>query len=135
MLIDAADAEDLATTGPGVIDGGGRFFITRAGSRIHTMSQLRPFTIFLRRCHDVDITNLTARDGPLWTLIFSGREDLRISGVRIRNDLRLPNSDGIDLDCCHRVRISDCDIVAGDDAISLKTYESSATTARARTWL
>jgi len=123
MLIDAFDAEDIAITGPGVIDGAGRCFVTRADRRIYTMAPLRPFTVFLRRCRDVDVTGVTVRDGALWTLRFSGCEDVRISGVRIRNDLRLPNSDGIDLDRCRRVRISDCDIVSGDDAISLKTTE------------
>ena len=31
------------------------------------------------------------------------------------------NNDGIDIDCCERVRISDCDISSGDDAIVLKS--------------
>jgi hypothetical protein len=123
MLVDAFDADDIAITGPGVIDGGGRFFVTAAGARIHTMARERPFTVFLRRCRDVDISGVILRDGALWTLRLSGCEDVRITGVRIRNDLRLPNSDGIDLDRCRRVRISDCDIVSGDDAISLKTCE------------
>ena len=47
-------------------------------------------------------------------------EDVLISGIRIRGDLKLPNCDGIDLDRCRRARVSDCDIICGDDGISLK---------------
>ena len=32
----------------------------------------------------------------------------------------MPNCDGIDLDRCRKARISDCDIICADDAISIK---------------
>jgi polygalacturonase len=44
-----------------------------------------------------------------------------ICGIRIRGDLKFPNCDGIDLDRCRRARVSDCDIICGDDGISLKS--------------
>lgn len=47
-------------------------------------------------------------------------EDVLITGVRIRANMKLPNADGIDLDRCRRVRISDCDIICADDGVSLK---------------
>jgi polygalacturonase len=43
-----------------------------------------------------------------------------ITGIRIRANMKLPNADGIDLDRCRRVRISDCDIICADDGVSLK---------------
>jgi hypothetical protein len=46
-----------------------------------------------------------------------------VNAVRVRSDVRVPNSDGIDIDRCRRVRISDCDIECGDDAISVKTCD------------
>jgi hypothetical protein len=49
-----------------------------------------------------------------------------IETIHIENDLKLPNNDGIDLDRCKDVRISDCNIVAGDDAICLKACRGSA---------
>lgn len=48
-------------------------------------------------------------------------EDILITGVRIRANMKLPNADGIDLDRCRRARISDCDIRCADDGISLKS--------------
>jgi len=56
----------------------------------------------------------------------AGCEDVVIHALRIRNDLKLPNNDGIDLDRCRNVRVSDCDIVSGDDAICLKACRGSA---------
>ena len=35
--------------------------------------------------------------------------------------MKMRNADGIDLDRCRKVRISDCDICCADDAISLKS--------------
>lgn len=121
MLLTAVDADRVAVTGGGVIDGAGRHFVTGGDGTIHTMPSERPFTVFLRHCRNVTVRDVTLRDGALWTLRLSGCDDVLVHGVRIRNDLRLPNSDGIDLDRCRDVRISDCDIVAGDDGISLKT--------------
>lgn len=123
MLLTALDAEGVAITGGGVIDGAGRAFVTGDDGTIYSMPNERPFTVFLRHCRNVTVRDVTLRDGALWTLRLSGCDDVLVHGIRIRNDLKLPNSDGIDLDRCRDVRISDCDIVSGDDGISLKTCE------------
>ena len=43
-----------------------------------------------------------------------------IDGIRLLNNLKMANSDGIDPDHCQNVRISNCHIECGDDAIVLK---------------
>ena len=43
-----------------------------------------------------------------------------VDGIRVRSRCN-GNNDGIDIDCCHRVRIANCDISSGDDAIVLKS--------------
>ncbi len=123
MLLTALDADQVAITGGGVIDGAGRHFVTGDDGTIYSMPHERPFTVFLRHCTNVTVRDVTLRDGALWTLRLSGCQDVHVHGIRIRNDLKTPNSDGIDLDRCRDVRVSDCDIVAGDDGISLKTCE------------
>lgn len=120
----AAEGEtNVAITGAGVIDGGGRFYVLRDLGPIYEMPKARPFTLFLVNCTDVVLTDTLWRDGALWTIRLSGCEGVLIHGIRIRGDMKLPNADGIDLDRCRRVRISDCDICSPDDAISLKTCE------------
>jgi hypothetical protein len=126
MLITADRAENIAISGAGVIDGAGQLFIAERGRYIHKMKTERPFTIFLIGCHKVSLRDFTLQDGALWTLRLSGCEDVTIHSIHIENDLRLPNNDGIDLDRCRDVRISDCHIVCGDDCICLKSCLETA---------
>ena len=123
-LLTARDATGICMTGGGVIDGAGAAFVTgERGVDIHDLPNQRPFLVFLLGCENVTVRDLTLRDSALWTLRLTGCRDVLVHGLRIRGDLRLPNNDGIDLDRCRRVRISDCDIATGDDAISLKTCD------------
>lgn len=120
VLLDADGAEDVAITGGGTIDGNGRAYVAEPGEYIHLMDQRRPFAVYLRHCRRVAIRDVRIVDGAVWTVRLSRCDDVVIHAISLLNDLKVPNSDGIDLDCCRRVRISDCDIVAGDDAICLK---------------
>lgn len=121
VLLDAEGAENISVTGAGTIDGAGRHFVLADNGFIYTMDQKRPFTVYFRNCRNVTFRDVSIVDGAVWTLRLSLCSDVLIHGVRIHNDLKTPNSDAIDIDCCRRVRISDCDIVAGDDAICLKS--------------
>ena len=47
---------------------------------------------------------------------------MRIEGLRIENRAQ-PNNDGIDIDGCQDVLISNCNISSIDDSIALKTIE------------
>jgi glycosyl hydrolase family 28 len=123
MLITARDATNIAITGAGTIDGGGRHFILEDLGHIYRCPNQRPFTVFLMGCDRVTLRDVRLQDAALWCVRLSGCEDVLIHGVTIDTDLKYPNADGIDLDRCRRVRISDCEISAGDDAISLKTCE------------
>jgi hypothetical protein len=126
MLVAAHEAHNIAITGAGVIDGNGRAFVEEDLGYIYRMPNKRPFTIFLVGCRNVTFRDVTLRDGALWTLRLSGCEDVTIHSIHIQNDLKLPNNDGIDLDRCRNVRISDCHIVSGDDCICLKACEETA---------
>jgi len=125
-LISATGARDIAVTGGGVIDGGGRHFARRDLGEIYEMASQRPFTLFFLHCANVTIRDAEFIDAAYWTVRLSVCEDIVIDGVRIHNDPKLPNNDGIDLDWCQRARISNCDIDTGDDGISLKACEEFA---------
>ncbi|MBN1889528.1 MAG: hypothetical protein JW850_16150 [Thermoflexales bacterium] len=124
-------AENIALTGSGVIDGHGRAFVAEDLGHIYRMAGdrqyfERPFTLFFIGCTNLILRDLTIRDAAFWTVRLAGCEDVVIHALRILNDLKLPNNDGIDLDRCRSVRISDCHIVAGDDAICLKACRGTA---------
>ncbi len=126
MLITADRAENVAITGGGVIDGGGRLYIEADEGYIYKMKRWRPFTLFLLGVVNLTLRDVVIRDGALWTVRLSGCQDVLIDGIRIDNDLKLPNNDGIDIDRCRNVRIVGCHIVSGDDCICLKTCEETA---------
>lgn len=123
MLITARDATNIAITGAGTINGAGQHFIREDLGTIYRCPNQRPFTLFLMGCDRLVIRDVRIEDAALWCVRLSGCEDVLIHGVTIDTDLKYPNADGIDLDRCRRVRISDCEISSGDDAISLKTCE------------
>ncbi|MEV4009873.1 glycoside hydrolase family 28 protein [Nonomuraea angiospora] len=123
VLIAAHGARNIAITGAGTIDGAGRHFIEEDLGYIYRCPVARPFTVFLTGCIGVTIREVNLRDPALWCLRLTGCEDVLITGITIKSDLKHPNADGIDLDRSKRVRISDCEISCGDDAISLKTCD------------
>ncbi len=126
-------AHDAAITGGGTLDGNGRAFVAEDQTYIYKMRDngdepqylARPYTLHLIGSVGLTIKDVIIKDGAFWTLRLTGCEDVVIHGVRIRNDLKLPNNDAIDLVNCRRVRVSDCDIVSGDDAICLKTNRAT----------
>jgi hypothetical protein len=123
ILIGARDAHNIAITGSGTVRGGGRHFIESDTGYIYHCPNTRPFTVFFIHCEDVTLRDATFTDAGLWCVRLTGVTRAVISGIRIDTDLKYPNADGIDLDRCRQVRISDCEISSGDDAISLKTCE------------
>ncbi len=56
----------------------------------------------------------------MWVQHYLACDGVEIRGIRVHSRVN-GNNDGIDIDCCQRVRISDCDIWSGDDAIVLKS--------------
>ena len=131
FFIGAFGAKNVAITGKGVIDGQGERVFFEDGSDEGTgegpkmSSGFRPRMFSLEGVKGLRVEGVTIQDSPLWTLHMAGCEDVLIRGVTIRNDPRGTNNDGIDPDACKRVLIEDCDITAGDDAITIKCSKSS----------
>ncbi len=110
-LIYSHGTTGTAIVGQGAIDGnGGAFGYEEDG---------RPFMVRFIDCKDVQVTGVTLRDSPGWVSHYLGCENVLIHGINIRSRTN-GNNDGIDIDSCRRVRISDCDIDTGDDAICIK---------------
>lgn len=123
QFLAAFDATNIAISGAGTIDGAGRHYVLENLGPIYRMPNSRPFTVFFLNCTEVSLRDTLFRDGALWTVRLTGCENVAIHNIRIDADMLLPNADGIDLDHCRNVRVSDCHISCPDDAISLKTCE------------
>ena len=137
-LIYGEDLENITVEGRGVIDGEAKYewrindieddFI-RPNLEIMTSlgkSPVRSFPlkdqfgklVLLLRCKNVVIRGLSFINSPSWTIHPYGCERMIIDGVYISSSLKDGVwADGIDPDGCKDLRISNCTIETGDDAL------------------
>jgi hypothetical protein len=121
LWIGCRNAEDVTLSGTGMIDGQCRAFALEENEHIFCRTLgWRPALTCFENVRRLTVRELTFRDAANWTLHFSGCQDVDVHGVKILNDLKFPNADGIDPDHCRRVRIRGCHIVSADDCIVLK---------------
>jgi hypothetical protein len=111
-LIFGEGLERIAITGLGTIDGQGMTF--------REPYPKRPYIIRFINCHQVEVSELHIQDSPMWVQHYLECSHVNLHNLTVRS-LSNRNNDGIDLDACEKVRISNCDIIAEDDAIVLKS--------------
>lgn len=125
MWIYADGVENLSFSGKGTIDGNGVSFM---GKELEDSYELKPVTDFDPRPHvltlkgvnHLSIKDITIQNGAYWTVHLIGCYDALIDGISLKNNLKIRNGDGIDLDHSRKVRIANCFIESGDDCICLK---------------
>ena len=118
-FIFAQDAHGIAITGKGVIDNSGTaFFDHRTWAKPTHL--LRPRTVIFLRCRDIRFEDTTFKDSPLWTMWLRFCENITVSRIRIEDEQRMINSDGIDFDGCRHVRVGDSYFKTGDDCVVLR---------------
>ncbi|WP_160711214.1 DUF4955 domain-containing protein [Chitinophaga solisilvae] len=113
-LIGAVNAKNTGITGKGTIDGQGKLVRVSGGH------ERRPFLVRFVRCSHITVTDIHLQGPTAWTMHFFRCSNILAEKVTIRSR-GLGNNDGIDIDCCEKVKISNCDIDSGDDAICFKT--------------
>lgn len=132
MLIYAEDARNISICGRGTIDGRGDDFIK--GPYLRPSFSGRPRIIHMRGCEDIAIRDITLYNSASWVQSYQSCNKMIISGITVdsreNKDIEKPrhadapgrNCDGLDLVDCNFVRVSDCLINSGDDAICLKSF-------------
>jgi parallel beta-helix repeat protein len=112
-LIYASQAENVAITGRGTIDGQGRAFplVTPDGAPGE-----RPMLLRLASCRNVSLEGVTLQNAGAWCAHFLGCDGVRVRGVTIHNRVN-GNNDGIDLMNTRKVLISDCILMCEDDCV------------------
>ncbi len=113
-LITGDDLDDVAIIGRGTIDGQGAAF-PRQG--------FRPMNIQIANSRNVLIEGIKLRNAASWVQKYARCEDLVIRGIQVES-LSNANNDGLDIDSCRNVRVTDSRIWSGDDAFVFKsTYD------------
>ncbi|SKA12758.1 glycoside hydrolase family 28 protein [Consotaella salsifontis] len=131
-MIVATDADEIAITGEGSILAGGDHYSEGDDADMGTRLPFaeRPRVIVFEDCRDVRLEDFGVGRSPMWTLHLVNCEAVALRGIRVDNDRRMPNTDGIVIDGCRDVVIADCDIATADDGIVLKTsHRMEGTTA------
>lgn len=106
--------ENIAIIGTGLIYGKG---LTRNLSRDHLPKGLGDKSIALKNCHNVLLRDFSILHGGHFGILATGVDNLTIDNLKIDT-----NRDGMDIDCCHNVRITNCSVNSPwDDAICLKS--------------
>lgn len=128
----ACHEKNITISGEGTIYGQGDkvFFDDDTDGGYHecplNVTAFRPRTTFLEDVENLVIKDITIKDAAFWTLHMAGCRHVRIQDIRILNDERGANNDGIDPDCCKDVIITGCLVKTGDDAIVVKTTKPMA---------
>ncbi|KNC77187.1 hypothetical protein SARC_10345, partial [Sphaeroforma arctica JP610] len=118
-LIYADSGRNITIAGYGVIDGNAPAFFTELEPNAIRLSPL----IELRNIQHLMVGGITIESAPGWTLRPKNCEYVEISKIMILNDRKYVNTDGIDPDSSSHVRITDCFISAGDDAVVIKSSD------------
>ncbi len=139
-LVVAHKIEDFSITGQGTIRGQPSFFYTKVdykdeypGWNENAMksgvSMQRPWVndpkislVYISDCKNILLEGISIVDSPNWSCHIQWSQNVRVDGIKITSSLKNGvNSDGLDIDGCKNVIISNCIIQTGDDAICLKT--------------
>jgi polygalacturonase len=126
-LLVAVDAQHIGIEGPGAIDG--------QGSKLkaeHILKDTRPegqrwgrrpFLVRIVRCKDVKVKDITLNYASAWTSHYFQSTGIQIDNVKIVS-VGVAHNDGIGIDGCQDVTITNCDVISGDDALVFKTTSS-----------
>jgi polygalacturonase len=112
-LIYGEGLEHIGIIGDGIIDGNGTSFKGEY--------KVRPYMIRIINCKDVLVRDITLINSPMWVQHYLACENVIIDGVNVDCRRDFVNNDGIDIDGCKNVRISNCDFKSGDDGVVLKS--------------
>ncbi len=124
-LVRAANAENIAITGAGTIDGNGESWWAEArahrGSGVVGEIQFRPRLVVFDHCKHVKLEGVTIQNSPSWQVVPYYTDDMTIRNVRILAPQHSPNTDAIDPFSSSNMVIDHVYADVGDDNIAIKS--------------
>lgn len=114
IFITIKDAQNVTINGLGIIDGSGKAIRDKVGDK----GRIRLFTIHGSK--DVAINGITLRDPAAWNTHIFKSDNVRLSRLKLLNDITVANTDGFDPDASSRVTIENCFSYCSDDNVAVK---------------
>lgn len=115
-LIHGEGLHDVAICGQGTIDGSGAAFRDKKNRRTKC--------IYLERCRNVLVEDVSLRDAGCWMQHYRLCRKLTIRNVTVFNHVAF-NNDGMNVDSCRDVTITGCRVDSDDDGIVLKSLSDT----------
>jgi len=124
-LVYAENAENISISGRGAIDG--------HGAVSKEFPKVRNHPIHFVQCKNVKVQDVTLRNSTTWIQHYLKCDNLVIDGVTVESRINADiekrryatapgrNEDGLNINSCQQVRISNCVINSDDDGIVLKS--------------
>lgn len=150
-LVRSSDTKNVKITGKGTLNGNGKSWWDLAHAKRNTQNSpiesyelalaklnpgyenqpgggggrqsqfLRPCFVEFINCENVTVEGIKIIDSPFWTVHPLYVKNLTLHKLHIENPYEAPNTDGIDVDSCTDVKITDCFVSVGDDGICIKS--------------
>jgi len=116
-LIWGDHVHDVSILGPGMIWGKGLERTNTIDKMTDETNKKPNKSIALYVCRNIIIRDVTILHGGWFCLLATAADNLTVDNVKMDT-----NRDGMDIDCCQNVRISNCTVNSpGDDGICLKS--------------
>lgn len=81
--------------------------------------------VFFLSCRNVLIEDVTMRNQPgSWSYWLCDCDNVHFHRAQILAAVDIPHNDGIHINCCRNVTVSDCNITSGDDCIVVRAYSA-----------
>ena len=126
-LILGVEVSNVSITGKGRIDGNSdAFMLDENGKCWSDKSKIpnRPGQmIWFVDSKVISVKDVEIADAPYWSLFILNCEDIKVDGCYVhtkRKEYHTFNGDGIDIDRCRNVTISNCRVDTSDDCITLR---------------
>jgi len=124
-LLSATNAEHIAITGSGIIDGNGESWWEEArktkNAGVVGAVDFRPRLVVFDHCKHVRIEGITIQNSPSWQVVPYYTDDTVIRNVRILAPEHSPNTDAIDPFSSSNMVIDHVYADVGDDNIAIKS--------------
>lgn len=130
-LLLCIEQENVTLRGPGTVDGNAPKYLLDANGRSYRMKQI-PWRmsqlVYFVESKNLRLEDLRVRGAHYWSVFLHGCTDAVVRGLDVASGREYhsasepltPQGDGLDLDCCRHVRVSDCRVSSNDDGITLR---------------
>ncbi len=78
--------------------------------------------VVIMHSENIKFSGVRFKDAPAWTIRIGECENVVVDGISVLNNPQVPNNDGIHFTNSRNVRVANCNVEAGDDALIISGF-------------